>query len=370
MNDRTAWSNFWLGMGGAAAVVVGIGIASTFEWPDTESVQSGWRGNGMVQVYNQVSLANQVAQTEFPEPEPLIEPAGLLASEIYENVQVLGHLDVSDFNRLMLSISNWVAPEQQCSYCHSEEEALSSDSLYTKRVARRMIQMTMDINQNWDEHVLQTAQTGVTCYTCHRGQNVPDNIWFDEPGQWRGTGLVGNPAQQNMPTEVAGLSSLPFDPLETFLVDDPENIRVQGLTPLPTGNRTSIKQTEWTYSLMMHMSTSLGVNCTFCHNSRNFGSWEQSPPQRTNAWHGIRMVQALNADYLVPLQPEYPDNRLGPLGDAPKTNCATCHQGAYRPLYGYQMLKDYPSLASFGPPELQQAPMPMPVDGEAPATSQ
>jgi len=25
--------------------------------------------------------------------------------------------------------------------------------------------------------------------------------------------------------------------------------------------------------------------------------------------------------------------------------CATCHQGAYKPLYGANMLKDYPALA-------------------------
>ena len=40
-----------------------------------------------------------------------------------------------------------------------------------------------------------------------------------------------------------------------------------------------------------------------------------------------------------------PDTRKGPLGDPLKVSCKTCHQGAYRPLYGAQMLKDYPSLA-------------------------
>jgi photosynthetic reaction center cytochrome c subunit len=40
-----------------------------------------------------------------------------------------------------------------------------------------------------------------------------------------------------------------------------------------------------------------------------------------------------------------PDSRKGPLGDPLKVNCKTCHQGAYRPLYGASMLKDYPSLA-------------------------
>ncbi|WP_372426758.1 photosynthetic reaction center cytochrome PufC [Salinarimonas chemoclinalis] len=373
MNDKTAWSNFWLGLGGAVAAVVGVGIVSTFEWPDTESVQTGYRGNGMVQVYNQVALANQVAQTQFPEPEPVDEPFGIPASEFYENVQVLGHLDIADFNRLMVAITSWVAPEEQgCLYCHAEGEELSSDSLYTKRVARRMITMNMTVNQEWDAHV---GDTGVTCYTCHRGQPVPAEIWFADPGQWRGTGIVGNPAGQNIAAPAAGLASLPLDPFSPYLEAEPANIRVAGDTALPTGNRTSIKQTEWTYSLMMHMSTSLGVNCTFCHNSRSFSDWEQSPPQRTNAWHGLRMVSSLNETYLEPLQPEYPAIRLGPTGDAPKVNCATCHQGAYKPLYGYSMIGDYPSLAAYGPPEMQDPPMAMPAaDGTggeaAPATSQ
>jgi len=42
-------------------------------------------------------------------------------------------------------------------------------------VARRMIQMTQRINVDWKPHV---ADTGVTCYTCHRGNNIPANVWF------------------------------------------------------------------------------------------------------------------------------------------------------------------------------------------------
>ena len=39
-------------------------------------------------------------------------------------------------------------------------------AIYTKAVARRMIQMTRNINSEWTEHV---GNTGVTCYTCHVG---------------------------------------------------------------------------------------------------------------------------------------------------------------------------------------------------------
>jgi photosynthetic reaction center cytochrome c subunit len=40
----------------------------------------------------------------------------------------------------------------------------------------------------------------------------------------------------------------------------------------------------------------------------------------------------------------FPANRKGPMGDVPKLNCATCHQGAYKPLNGAQMAKDFPEL--------------------------
>ena len=92
-------------------------------------------------------------------------------------------------------------------------------------------------------------------------------------------------------------------------------------------------------------SQSLGVNCTYCHNTQNFGNWAESTPQRVTAWHGIRMVRDLNTAYLDPLAATLPANRHGPAGDGPKLNCGTCHQGAYKPLYGASQLKEHPELA-------------------------
>jgi photosynthetic reaction center cytochrome c subunit len=57
------------------------------------------------------------------------------------------------------------------------------------------------------------------------------------------------------------------------------------------------------------------------------------------------MVRAINNQYLVPLTATFPASRRGALGDVAKVDCATCHQGAYKPLYGVSMLKDYPVLA-------------------------
>lgn len=44
--------------------------------------------------------------------------------------------------------------------------------------------------------------------------------------------------------------------------------------PVRGQSGATIQQTEQTYGLMMHFSNSLGVNCTFCHNSRNFHVWD------------------------------------------------------------------------------------------------
>jgi photosynthetic reaction center cytochrome c subunit len=62
------------------------------------------------------------------------------------------------------------------------------------------------------------------------------------------------------------------------------------------------------------------------------------------AWHGIRMARELNLEFMVPLTTTFPANRLGPGGDVAKVNCATCHQGAHKPLYGAEMAKHHPEL--------------------------
>jgi len=338
-----------LGISVGLVIVAMLSIAMIFapDWdrPPIEREQVGYRGVGMVQFDNPRSEPGPEGIHQAPpEPYPLTSTEGERAGDFYENVQVLGDTSVDQFNRLMAAITEWVAPaDEGCNYCHEAGQPLSSDSLYTKVVSRRMLQMTQHINANWTQHV---GDTGVTCYTCHRGQPVPANIWFKDPSKQESMGLLQAQAGQNRPGETVGLSSLPYD--FPGQIGSPEaNIRVVGDQPLPTSaGGTSIQHTERTYGLMIHMSQSLGVNCTYCHNSRAVAEWSQSTPMRVNAWHGLEMVRDLNVDYLVPLRDTYPAKRLGPLGDAPKANCATCHYGVNKPLYGAQMAKDYPSLQS------------------------
>lgn len=323
----------------SALFALALGVFLTgCERPPVETVQRGYRGLGMEQVYNPRGVEDQLNLNRVPEPLAAA-PGGPPASTVFKNVQVLNDVSVGQFTRLMAAITQWVSPQQGCAYCHVGAD-LAADSLYTKVVARRMIEMTRHINIERKQHV---GETGVTCYTCHRGRPVPANLWFTDPGPVQARGLAGNKAGQNTPAASVGLTSLPYDPFTPFLGQQGD-IRVVSTTALPAGNHHTIKQTEWTYGLMMHFSKSLGVNCTYCHNSRSFFAWDASTPQRATAWYGIRTVRDLNANYLEPLKAQFPPNRLGALGDVPKVNCATCHQGAYKPLYGVSMLKEYPEL--------------------------
>jgi photosynthetic reaction center cytochrome c subunit len=323
------------------ALALGALLIAGCNNPSTNSVQRGYRGTGMVELFSPSTTEALAAANTIP--VVAVTPAGgPAAGTIFKNLKVLGDLDISQFTGLMGAITTWVAPQEGCPYCHAEGD-LASDAKYTKVVARRMLQMTREINANWKPHV---AATGVTCYTCHRGQPVPANIWFQDPGpQTARGGMVGSRAGQNSPAMAVGLTSLPYDPLTKFL-DQTNEIRVMSNGPLmaPNHQAVTIKDAEATYALMMNMSKSLGVNCTYCHNTQNFADWKISTPQRATAWQGIRMVRELNGAYLGPLKPVFPPKRYGPLGDGPKVGCVTCHQGAFKPLFGAPMAKDFPAL--------------------------
>ncbi|MCG6897394.1 MAG: photosynthetic reaction center cytochrome c subunit [Thiocapsa sp.] len=323
----------------ALAAVVGSVMLVGCEAPPPETVQLGYRGLAMEHVKNPRLLARSYEANQPPESIPAAAPGGPMVSDVYENVQVLKDLSVADFTRLMVAVTTWVAPEQGCNYCHVPGN-WASDDIYTKVVSRKMFQMTRDTNAGWKDHV---ADTGVTCYTCHRGKPVPEYVWVTDPGPKLPSAVA--PTGQNIAASSVAYASLPYDPFTPFL-DQANEIRVIGDAALPSGNLASTKQAEWTYGLMMHLSSALGVNCTFCHNSRSFFAWDQSTPKRTTAWYAIRHVRELNQDYIWPLNEVLPETRKGPLGDPYRVSCATCHQGAYKPLYGAQMLKDYPALAA------------------------
>ena len=270
--DHGAHRNIVVLNAGAALMVAGL--VAGCEAPPQKADQNGYRGTGMVQITNAKKYEAKLDANKIPEPQPAADASGDKASKAYQNVKVLGHLSEGQFLRVMTAITEWVAPEQGCGYCHNLEN-LADDSMYTKVVARRMLQMTQHINEDWKAHV---ASTGVTCYTCHRGNPVPQNIWFADPGHVA-RGSAADPMGQNEPADLIARSSLPRDPFSIYLLGAQE-IRVASTSTLSDTVGRPIQAAEKTYALMTHMSEGLGVNCTFCHNSRSFGNWEESTPVR------------------------------------------------------------------------------------------
>jgi len=328
------------------------------------SEQSG-PAAGQIQIKRASAVESLAALNSIPPAEDPADVESPPASEVFVNVRVLNDLSATEFSRLMQAFATWIAPVEGCDYCHNADK-LESDEKYPKVVARRMIEMTRRINTDWKKHV---GDTGVTCWTCHRGQAVPSGDWFNARGPLDvGPSMGHSTAGRHGPTGTAGGSSLPSDPLARYLVDKgSDSIRVQATSALPMDTEPApIMNAQWTYSLMMYMSGSLGVNCTYCHNTRALANWGESTPQRVTAWHGIRMVRELNSDFLFPLTPVFPGYRLGPHGDAPKVGCATCHKGTFKPLNGVSPLPDYLALSGVGkvpggtPSEPEPPPAPAP----------
>ena len=327
----------------AAMAVIPLALAGC-EIGLKDSEQSGYRGTGGVQI----TPAGADAEYDVPAPPYDLpeDTGGPRAGEVYENVQVLGDVSVDEFNYIMAAITEWVSPDEGCNYCHNPAN-MASDEIYTKHVSRKMIQMTQALNGEYQSHV---GQTGVTCYTCHRGNNIPEYVWSNASAD--PDGIVGNKyGGQNGPNPSVGYASLPSAGFyEAYLGGEGGAARVQSEQMHPGSNPAGTKDAENQYAIMMHLSQSLGVNCTYCHNTQAFGEWGNSGGARATAWHGLQMVKATNREYIDPLQPVFPDYRLGDEGDPLKVNCQTCHQGANKPLGGAQMAKDYPSLQRLSVP--------------------
>ncbi len=343
---RFAFEYKWRLFFGIVTALIVVGVFASLEGIPVVSIQQGFRGVGLVQNYNPRDTARDTGNNRLPIAYPAVKPSGITAAHAYRNIQVLKDVDSNEFLRLMGTLPNWINASTGCAFCHSAVN-MADDTLYTKTVARHMIQMTRYINTNWKSHV---GEGGVTCGTCHRGHAVPAAIWFTAAPERRG--FAESDTGYNGISKAGAMTSLPVDPFTPYLLNAAQ-IRVTGTTALPGGNRTSIKETEGTYSLMAHFASSLGVNCTFCHNSRDFASWDQGTPNRLVAWHGIAMVRDINNRFMVPLTGTFPRASLGPTGDVPKINCGTCHQGAYEPYYGASDLSAYPEL--IGPASGRQA---------------
>jgi photosynthetic reaction center cytochrome c subunit len=334
-----------------AAVFVAAALVSLGQPYNSESLQTGPRGTGMsVPEFDSDRFTPDPTIEGYVRSDPIPPQGGeQMAIDVYENVPpALSEVTVENYDRLLTAMRSWTGIP----------DLMEDADNYQTQVAWTMVEMTQSINENWYGHIAAQQEVGVTCYTCHRGQPVPSEIWFRIAPNNDAT--AGWAAIQNRATLRSQYTSLPVDALEHFFIDYGQ-INVHNLesrvaeNPSDPGVQTW-QDTERTYALMNYVSNALGVNCVFCHNSRAFYDVEQVTPQWATEQLGIGMVQEINNDYLIPLADVYPEERLGPIhGDAPKAACKTCHKGYQQPLNGLVMYPDWPELMTTGTPVYEAA---------------
>ena len=338
-----------LGLGAVAAAAFVVFVP---DWthPPVPSAQLAPSPQQMIQ-FGRGQMPEPVAQTAPPALPPAADDTRP-ATEAYKNVQVLTDVNAGEFMRLQHAITQWVSPQQGCNFCHAGED-YASDAKPQKDAARLMLRMVRHLNADWGQHV---QPSGVTCYTCHRGQPVPAETWFPSVPR-PGTSVA---AKQDNWREAAD-SVRKFFPdagWDLYLLGD-EPISVQSTTALPSSTVSSQVVAKRVYEMMMQMSDGIGVNCGFCHNSRAIESWEQSTPMRWTGYSGLQLTRDLNRNFLLQLRqalpltservhetglPVLPARESGPQNGNGFVVCATCHYARPKPLNGAAMLPDYPGL--------------------------
>src|SRR5947209_13989023 len=115
---------------------------------------------GFFFIFLTVSWKGKIAYTQTARDDKPVE-------QVRKNIQVLKGMPDSQLLPVMHQMRT--ALGVRCDYCHiAENDSYWKDDKPEKQTARRMIQMTFDINKaNFG------GKPVVTCNTCHRGQTEP-----------------------------------------------------------------------------------------------------------------------------------------------------------------------------------------------------
>jgi photosynthetic reaction center cytochrome c subunit len=134
----------------AEVLVFAIGIFFQGDRPPVKSEQHGFRGTGMVLLNHPHDVEELKAANQIPHSVPSAADEGPKAGAVYRNLKVLGDVPIGEFTRLMVNMTQWVAKDKGCAACHNVND-FADDQLYTKVVARRMLEMVKHVNTEWTD---------------------------------------------------------------------------------------------------------------------------------------------------------------------------------------------------------------------------
>jgi photosynthetic reaction center cytochrome c subunit len=83
----------------------------------------------------------------------------------HKNLKILPDQNIG---QIMNSFTAALGVGRNCGFCHVQGD-FAADTNPKKDIARKMIKMVNDNNATFGDDKVH-----VTCYTCHRGKNIPD----------------------------------------------------------------------------------------------------------------------------------------------------------------------------------------------------
>jgi hypothetical protein len=96
---------------------------------------------------------------------------GGVALADFKNLQVLPKtISKEELKTYMKAQSKALGVE--CDFCHDVPD-MASDKNDKKQIARKMIQMTNDVNDKWLKGMKDADKNKVTCASCHQCHEVP-----------------------------------------------------------------------------------------------------------------------------------------------------------------------------------------------------
>lgn len=239
-----------------------------------------WLG---AEAWQQGVQAGQEYIQQYPQPQNVQVLTGMTNAQIWVYMQqyVSGALGVS------------------CQYCHD----INNFASYTypqKTAGLLMLQMTRDANAEFIVNLPNWQGNYIQCATCHYGEPVNMPAWGSEfentkqpievnvvPIDGTTGETINDPAAK--PEALQGL--VPLDEAILYQIYhyqiwdayDPAEYQSGRGTLALTYNTEEAKgpsqdQVTIVQGAMNYMGWSLGVNCNYCHNSRNFYAYEETVP--------------------------------------------------------------------------------------------
>jgi photosynthetic reaction center cytochrome c subunit len=180
----------------------------------TKRAKSGRTSVGMMRILAMslmgiVSASGQTAPGSAPTKPATAKPSPVgaaqkppLAENVFKNVQVLKGIPVDQFMDTMGFFA--AALGLNCTGCHglaaASDVSKFADDTTLKTTARKMILMVNALNKNNFGGVRM-----VTCYSCHRGDEVPRvRPWLSEQ---YGTPAAEDPNEVQIPSQASGAAS-------------------------------------------------------------------------------------------------------------------------------------------------------------------